>query len=135
MSLEICKNQGNQKNLTRKRWLVAEDDPAVMEFILEIAEAIGVDVVAAVDRGDAAIRAIRKYLPDEVLTDYGLMDGQKGLDVVREARKRGIPANVITGNQLKVQRLIERAGIDDVGVFAKPIDVRALTRRLVARRP
>jgi DNA-binding NarL/FixJ family response regulator len=63
--------------------LLVEDDPAFQDiFRATLREAPGIELVAVVDTGGAALVQLRRQSPDVLLVDLGLPD-MSGLDVIR----------------------------------------------------
>jgi DNA-binding NarL/FixJ family response regulator len=63
--------------------LLVEDDPAFQDiFRAALEKAPGIDLVAVVDTGGAALVRLRQHAPDVLLVDLGLPD-MSGLDVIR----------------------------------------------------
>lgn len=65
--------------------VVADDDTDIRELIMITARRAGLEVVAAVADGDAALAAIRENRPDLAILDVS-MPGQDGFDVCRAVR-------------------------------------------------
>jgi len=92
-----------------KRILIVEDEPLVaFDNETMIADA-GYTVVATVDRVQDALAVIERELAsgadeegargiDLIMTDITLTGDRSGLDLAREAGKRGIPVLFATGN-------------------------------------
>lgn len=107
-----------------KRVLVIEDEPLVAfdnEYALEQA---GFDVVATVDRADAALPFLADGRADAVVLDYNLAAGQNGLIVAQEAIKRGIPVLFVSGD------LPETAHAYATAWLAKPYTATSLVAAL-----
>lgn len=77
------------------RVLVADDEPPIRELLAAYLGGRGHAVTLASD-GESAIARIRHDPPDAVATDLK-MPGADGLEVVRAAVARGVPAVLMTG--------------------------------------
>lgn len=65
--------------------VVADDDTDIRELIMITARRAGLEIVAAVADGDAALAAIREHRPDLAILDVS-MPGPSGFDVCRAVR-------------------------------------------------
>jgi two-component system, OmpR family, response regulator len=118
------------------RLLVAEDDPG-LRSVLERALRRSGYVVDAVADGDRALAHLRSYDYDAVVLDWR-MPGVPGVDVVRQARRRGaqVPILMLTARDTTADRVEGLdAGADDY--LVKPFQLAELMARLRAlqRRP
>ncbi|MBI3030057.1 MAG: SpoIIE family protein phosphatase [Candidatus Rokubacteria bacterium] len=84
---------------------MADDDPAVCQFVEVILKQAGYGVVRAAD-GDEAMDRVRQSPPDLILLDV-LMPGRDGLDVLRSLRQ-----NPET-SQIPVIMLTQKAQVED----------------------
>jgi CheY-like chemotaxis protein len=65
--------------------LIVDDEPSVREYVTDLLELEGHDVIAVPD-GPSALRAIAKTRPDCVLLDL-MMPGMSGQEVLAEIRR------------------------------------------------
>ncbi|HWR85999.1 MAG TPA: response regulator [Rhodoglobus sp.] len=65
--------------------VVADDDPDIRTLVGIAAAKAGLEVLASVGDGEAALQAIRQHRPDLAILDISMPE-RTGLDVVREAR-------------------------------------------------
>lgn len=72
---------------TKKRLLIVEDDPNLMDLMLDFCDEIDVIPIPAVD-GATALQKAESENPDAITVDYRLPD-MTGLDVI--ARLKGNP--------------------------------------------
>jgi two-component system, LytTR family, response regulator len=95
------------------RVLVVEDEPLGKDRILELlAEQEGVEVVGAVENGEAAVEAIRSLHPDLVFLDVQ-MPRKNGLEVVKEVGPARMPVTVfVTGFDKYALQAFEFAAVD-----------------------
>jgi DNA-binding NarL/FixJ family response regulator len=78
----------------RARVLLADDHRIVAEGLESLLRE-DFDLVGTVRDGDALIEAARRLRPDVVVTDIS-MPGMNGLDAIRELRRQGITARIVT---------------------------------------
>ncbi len=70
------------------RLVIVEDDLILLESLkVLLSGEAGISVVGAFDSAEAALRALRKALPEVMLADLGL-PGMSGIDLVRRAKDR-----------------------------------------------
>jgi two-component system alkaline phosphatase synthesis response regulator PhoP len=113
------------------RVLIAEDDLAMRNGLLEILEAEGYDVVAAPD-GAAAVERYAEAHPDFVLLDI-MMPKLSGYDVCREIRKRDrdVPIVFLSAKNDEIDKVLGlELGADDF--IMKPFGMRELVARVRA---
>jgi DNA-binding response OmpR family regulator len=67
------------------RVVVADDDADIRALVAIAMRRAGIELVADVATGDAALAAIREHVPDIVILDVS-MPGMTGLEVTRELR-------------------------------------------------
>jgi DNA-binding response OmpR family regulator len=120
----------------RMRLLVAEDDPALREVLVQGLEEAGY-VVDAVGRGDDAIEMLRFYNYEVAVLDWR-MPGVAGIEVVAWARKHERPTALLmlTARDTPPDRIAGlETGADDY--LVKPFDFGELIARIRAlqRRP
>ena len=77
----------------RKRILVVDDDAEVREIVRAMLNSIGY-VVVAVDGANAAISLIEGDLPDAILTDIHMADGD-GFELINAVRNRGLRIPIV----------------------------------------
>ena len=111
--------------MTADRVLIVDDEPAIRFGIGEYLRAAGYHVDEA-DSVRTAMGALKNALPDAILADYNLGDGN-GLDIVRRvvALDRGVPIIVLTAHgsiDLAVQAIKEGAE----QFLTKPVELPAL---------
>ncbi len=108
----------------KKKVLVADDDPAILEAITLILEDSGYDVKTTVN--GYTEKLAQKYLPDLILLDLW-MAGVNGSNICKGLKSntltRHIPIIMISANK-DTQRIAEEAGAD--GFLAKPFDMKDL---------
>jgi CheY-like chemotaxis protein len=121
----------------KKRVLVVEDNPDILDSVAEILESEGFEVSKA--KNGAVALALLKALDeiqervDCILLDYIMpeMDGQEFLERLHAPDLRNFkntPVLVTTTNTLEFRQATERP----VEFLPKPVDVEELTRRLHA---
>jgi len=118
------------------RLLVVEDDPGLRSVVERGLQRAGY-VVDAVADGERALRFLAAYDYETVVLDWR-MPGMSGLDVLREARQRGlrVPILMLTAKDTTADRVEGLdAGADDY--LVKPFQFAELLARIRAlqRRP
>jgi len=113
-----------------ERILVAEDDGALRQVIVEYLRAEGFVALEAGD-GAAALRLWEQRQPDLLVLDW-MLPGRSGLEVAREVRARaGTPVILLTARNEEPDVLVGlEAGADDY--IAKPVSLRQLVARIRA---
>jgi len=116
----------------KTRVLVVDDDPAIVEMLVELLERDGrFEVQTAATGFDAGLKT-REFLPDVIVLDYMLPD-INGNAVCRSIRSdeslRDVKIIVVSGviNRDDVQKLFE-AGADDF--LQKPFSIEQLVNRI-----
>lgn len=105
------------------RVLAVDDAPSIRTLFECLLNAAGCEVVTAGCARDA-LRALRSFQPDVVLTDYNMpgIDGRGLISLLR--RKAGFettPIFVVSSEECPlIHQAVQRAGAD--GWFAKPIN-------------
>jgi two-component system response regulator BaeR len=110
--------------------LVVEDEPKLARLLADYLAAAGYRPVI-VDRGDAALPAVREQDPALVLLDLNL-PGMDGLAVCRELRKTSeVPVIMLTARAEEIDRLLGlELGADDY--ICKPFSPREVVARVRA---
>ncbi len=81
-------------NDTRKlRVILADDHPAVLEYLCQMLS-ICCEVVAAVSDGASAVAAVKELSPDVVVCDIS-MPGMSGFDVARELARTSPAVKIV----------------------------------------
>lgn len=114
----------------KKRILVVEDEPSILENILYALQTEGFDVEGH-GTGEAAQEALKNGLFDLVILDIGLPD-TSGFDLCRELRSESqVPVIFLTARAGEVDRVVGlEMGADDYVV--KPFSPRELSARVRA---
>jgi two-component system LytT family response regulator len=102
------------------RVLIVDDEPLARQRVEDLLRAEdGVEVVASVDNGTAAVDAVRLLQPDLVFLDVQ-MPGKTGLDVVREVGPDDMPATIfVTAYDRYALQAFDLAALD---YLVKPFD-------------
>lgn len=114
-----------------KRILVAEDETAIREGLVDLFESEGYAVTAVAD-GEAAVRAWREGGIDLALLDI-MMPKMSGYDACREIRKADplVPVIFLSARDEEIDKVLGlELGADDY--VAKPFGVRELAARVKA---
>lgn len=106
----------------KKKVLIAEDDPAILEVMNIILTDASYEVVA-VDDGDSILPTIQDHIPDIILMDIW-MGGKDGGEIAKEVKKNEttmhIPIIMISANN-ETEKIAKLAGADDF--LQKPFNV------------
>lgn len=116
---------GKRKRIVN-RILIVEDEPLTAFDNENLIGDAGYEVVATVDRFADAIETLDKDQVDLILSDVRLTGERTGIDLAREARRRGIPVLFVTG--APPEDALELA----IGVLMKPYTDRTLKSALTA---
>jgi two-component system KDP operon response regulator KdpE len=110
------------------RVLVVEDDKEIRAFIRSSLSIEGFEVQTAVSVSEAKAM-LHNDLPDVMLLDLGLPDGD-GIELVREVRKQhNLPILIVSARHQEAQKiLLLDAGADDF--LSKPFSVGELLARI-----
>lgn len=113
----------DQVDLTGLVVAIVDDERAIVVAMSGLLRRWGCDVVAA-HSGDELLIALnrRAVVPDVMLVDYQLADGEVGTETIARARsllKTNVPSLVITGDLLREhQSAFDAAGL---GILHKPV--------------
>jgi two-component system, OmpR family, KDP operon response regulator KdpE len=113
--------------------LIAEDDQGIQDVLRFLAEANGMQVIAA-NSCDVAIREAESHRPDLAIVDLGLPD-RDGVQLIRNIRAWSrMPIIVLTARTLESQRRMAfAAGASDYVI--KPFSAPELLARMRALLP
>jgi DNA-binding response OmpR family regulator len=115
--------------LERKRILIVDDEPQILDVVKSYLEREGFDVDTAGNVADA-LGKLERQAPDVIVLDVTLPDGT-GLDVLRAAGRPGnrIPTIMLTARADEADRIVGlELGADDY--VTKPFSPRELTARV-----
>lgn len=115
-----------KRNRVVKRILIIEDEPLTAfdnEVMLKDA---GYDVVATHDDFHEAVAALNREQVDLILSDVRLRGKKTGIELAKEAKKRGVPLLFVTGHPP------DNAHELAIGCLHKPYSERQLRQALEA---
>lgn len=125
--------------MRQPRLLVIDDEPALAEFVAQVARDCGFDPILTAD--DRSFRnEFRSERPDTVVLDLG-MPGMDGVELLRflAGEENRAPVLIISGFDRRVLeaafRLGEALGLDMIGPLEKPVRAHQLERLLSEIRP
>jgi YesN/AraC family two-component response regulator len=106
----------------RRKVLIADDEPAIRQFLMKLTEALGYVAYAAVD-GVEALRMFEIVKPDLLVLDI-YMPRMNGLAVMANIRNVApdCPIIIITGFLHYEQIIQSTSGIGPDGYLIKPIN-------------
>jgi two-component system LytT family response regulator len=102
------------------RVLIVDDEPLARQRLEDLLRAEqGVEIVASVDNGSAAVQAVRTLHPDIAFLDVQ-MPGKTGIDVVREVGPDAMPLTIfVTAYDRYALQAFDLAAVD---YLVKPFD-------------
>ena len=109
----------------RLRILVVEDEWLVADYIVDVLEDAGHEVVAVLATGEKALEHQERTAIDIALLDIKLKGSLSGIDVARAARASGIPHVFITGSGDPTTRAAAEA-TGPLGFLQKPFSPEGL---------
>jgi CheY-like chemotaxis protein/DNA-directed RNA polymerase specialized sigma24 family protein len=116
--------QDELKRQASAKVLIIEDEPVIAMDIASVVEGLGHDVVGVAGRKDEAVDLARRHLPDLVLADVQLLDGDSGIATVQEILKSmTAPVIFVTGFP---ERLLTGDGMEPAFIITKPFDPETL---------
>jgi two-component system KDP operon response regulator KdpE len=113
---------------SKTRVLVVDDEPAILKFLKPALEATDYDVSGAGNVADA-IKRIASDVPDIVLLDLGLPDGD-GKDVIRRVREWSNVAIVVLSARDREAEKIEALDLGADDYVNKPFGIGELLARM-----
>jgi len=114
---------GKRKRIVN-RILIVEDEPLTAFDNEILISGEGYEVVATLDRYADAIETLDREPVDLILSDVRLTGKRTGIDLAREAQRRGIPVLFVTGAAPdNAEELV-------IGVLMKPYNHRTLKSAL-----
>jgi DNA-binding response OmpR family regulator len=116
---------GKRKRIVN-RILIVEDEPLTAFDNENLIVAEGYEVVATIDRYAHAIELLDREPVDLILSDVRLTGQRTGLDLAKEAQRRGIPVLFVTGD------VPDNAEELVIGVLMKPYTHGTLRSALTA---
>jgi two-component SAPR family response regulator len=116
---------GKRKRIV-KRILVIEDEPLTAFDNEVMIKDAGYEVVATHDDFEEAVAALENHKVDLILSDVRLRGKKTGIELAKEAKKRGVPLLFVTGHAP------ENASELAIGCLFKPYNERQLKKALDA---
>ncbi|MBL0058029.1 MAG: response regulator [Elusimicrobia bacterium] len=115
---------------TTKRLLIVEDDPNLMDLMVDFCEELNLAAIPAVD-GASALAKAHSEKPDAATVDYRLPD-MSGLDVISrlkaDPRSAGFPLILLSADAHLHEAEAKAKGA--VGVLLKPVTPASLRAAL-----
>lgn len=108
---------------TTIRVLVAEDDNAAREILVDLLTALGYMVVAEVPSGEEAVKQAALLTPDAVLLDVHMPGGSSGLDAAHQITQQtpGIAVVLFTGDATLSLSSDDALRSNAVALLPKPV--------------
>ncbi|MBT9283509.1 MAG: response regulator transcription factor [Hydrogenibacillus schlegelii] len=122
------RKDGGKKGKSVDKILVVDDEPKLVDMIVEYLRAEGFWAVGLTD-GVQALQAAHSERPDLIVLDV-LMPGRNGFDILRELRKTAdIPVILLTAKAEEADKVLGlELGADDY--LTKPFSLRELVARI-----
>jgi DNA-binding NarL/FixJ family response regulator len=113
--------------MRRIRLVLVDDHPIVLDGLEQLfGTEPDIEVVARGTNADAALRALEEFKPDILVLDLA-MPTRDGLEVMREAKARRLPARIVLLTaHVDEQQLLEAVKLDVAGVVLKEMAPRLL---------
>lgn len=132
----LAAEDGEPASFHGLRVLLVDDDAVILERTARLLERWGCAVTAASSGPQAeALLAREPVLPDLIISDLRLDDGELGTDVVHRLRTRlrpNLPALLLTGDtSLQTARDVRRSGLPLLYKPVPPAKLRAVMKRLL----
>ena len=109
----------------RLRVLVVEDEWLVADYIVDVLEDAGHEIVATAATGEQALGQLERAGIDVAILDIKLKGRLSGIDVAQAARARGIPHVFISGSGDPATRAAAEA-TGPLGFLQKPFSPEGL---------
>jgi DNA-binding response OmpR family regulator len=114
--------------MVKKRIMIADDDPAIVDAISMMLEFEGYETIPTVD--GAVVKELQDTLPDLILLDIW-MSGEDGKDICKKLKKqettKHIPIIMISASR-DVEKSAKESGADDF--IAKPFEMEELLTKV-----
>lgn len=110
---EFAPESGDNLPVVRPRVLIVDDDPDTIEMMSEIIDLLGCEPIGAFGHAEAIKKL--NLMPEWVLLDLGLADGDDGMVILRDIQQRCTQCRivVITGLEERTQEALD-AGAERV---------------------
>ena len=115
----------------RKKFLVVDDEPMLVELIQTILERAGYAVVTAAD-GRQALEAIRREAPNAVILDINMpgLDGFGVLEQLAADPPASMPKTLVLTARMAMGDVEEAMALGATDYLAKPFSNEVLLRRV-----
>jgi len=106
--------------------LCIDDNPAVLDSLTMLLDAMGYDLFSAGDGPEAMAHIEAGLIPDFIISDYRL-PGDNGVEVITKLRQQlpdVTPAIILSGDTSTIE--VRDSGLKHVKAMSKPVDVKKL---------
>ncbi len=121
--------------LSGRRFLCVDNDPTVLEAMRVLLEGWGCDVMVAPDYNGADRQISSGDLPEVVIADYQLDEGETGVALLNRLQEKytSLPGVIVTANNTEdVRREAERSGYLFLAKPVRPASLRAVISSLLS---
>ena len=117
-TIHLSHNQDNEPTI-----LIVDDDPAIVDAMVELMTAFDVNVIAAYNGPEALTKIKDGIKPDFVISDYRMpdMNGVELVIKIREIYDEDLPVVIMTGDTSAEK--IQDANLPNCTVLHKPINI------------
>ncbi|MBC7530962.1 MAG: response regulator [Oligoflexus sp.] len=116
-------------NVVKQKILIVEDEPMLLEMLVDLSESFGFDVLPA-SNGQLAIEILKAQKVDIILSDIN-MPLVSGLQLLIKCRKMNVTAPFVflTGNS-SIDTIIDAVRLGAIDFMVKPFEFEALEKVL-----
>jgi PAS domain S-box-containing protein len=123
----------SQEEKARSRIMLVDDEPDILSTLHKILEKFGYSNVNEASGGEEALAKIEAELPDLIILDIK-MPKMSGYEVIGRlkgnVRTKDIPLLIISGYEVKVDRIKEYIKKEALPMIGKPFDIKQLEKWL-----
>jgi CheY-like chemotaxis protein len=118
----------------RRRLVVADNDPEIIDLLVTDMRAEGHEIVGTAEGGEEALRLCAEHRPDILVVDFRMPPGPNGIEVARRLREVSPTTAVILYTNYRGVDL--KSGAAALGAqFLLKGNIRALRRAVHAAQP
>ncbi|MDD5079466.1 MAG: ATP-binding protein [Candidatus Omnitrophica bacterium] len=122
-----------QEEKSRNRIMLVDDEPDILSTLRKILEKFGYSNIREAAGGEEALAKIETELPDLIILDIK-MPKMSGYEVIGRlkgnVRTKDIPLLIISGYEIKIDRIKEYIKKEALPMIGKPFDIKLLEKWL-----